>query len=151
MGAARQKGRKKGKVAAQGISDFRFGIDRVERRDGKTFVIDGQGYYAPVEVVGDEMPPNFIENLAGLSDAQVATMFEAIRLSPYISPEGKSERMTAILHSGRVRLTFEVVTRKLRPRAWQGPRKPDEAEKSTEEQIFDTAMGLGEQEHAEAG
>ena len=133
MATTRRKNGKKGKLSAQGINDFRIGIDRVERRDGKAFVVDGRGFYAPVEFEGDIMPPNFIENLAILSDAHAATMFEAIRLSPYLSHEGKSERMTALLQSGRVRLRFEIVTEKpLRPK------------KSPEAQIFDVAMALGE-------
>lgn len=106
--AARRK-TKKGPLTAQGINDFRFGIDRVERQGGKAFVVDGHGVYAPVEVVGDALPPDWEARIAKLSDAQAATMFEAVRLSPYLSPEGKWERMLALLNSGRVKLKFTVV------------------------------------------
>lgn len=136
-------------MTAQGISDFRIGIDRVERREGQTFVVDGEGCYAPLEVVGDEMPPDFIENLTRLSDAQAATMFEAIRLSPFLSPEGKTERMTAMLQSGRVKLRFEIVGEKHRTRPRRAAREPlvPEPVLLTEGQIFDLAMTLGERGH----
>lgn len=101
-------------LTPQGILDFRFGIDRVERRDGKAYVVDGAGLYAPVEVAGDYMTAEFTANIAKLTELQAATMFEAVRLSPYISREGKQERMTALLTSGKVKLGFHVVAKKQR-------------------------------------
>jgi hypothetical protein len=100
---------KRGKLSAQGINDFRFGIDRVERQGDKAFVVDPDGLYAPVEVDGDFIPPSFADRISDLSPAQATAMFEAIRLTPFLSREGKEERMRILLQSGKVRFTFQIV------------------------------------------
>lgn len=115
---------KTGPITAQGISDFRFGIDRVERRGGKAYVVDGEGCYAPVEVVGDTLPPEWEANIAKLTELQAATMFEAVRLSPYLSHEGKWERMLTLLNSGRVKLKFTVVDGPQRKKRVKVEREP---------------------------
>jgi hypothetical protein len=102
--------RKKKTPTALNINDFRPGIDRVERIDGKGFVVDGMGEYAPVEVADDVMPENFMKNIEALSPNQAALMFEAIFYTFSLSLQGKSERLNALLSSGKVQLRFETHT-----------------------------------------
>lgn len=107
MAIPRQK-QKKGTLSAQGINDFRFGIDRVERHGDKAFVVDSEGMYAPVEIDGDFMLPDYGDRIANLTPSQATTMYEATRLTPFLSREGKAERMQVLLQSGKVRFTFEI-------------------------------------------
>lgn len=84
-------------MRAEQINDFRPGIDLVKRdRDGRAWVIDGQGHYAPVEVAGDTMPANYADDLDKLPKGQVGRFYEAVRRSPYLSAEGKAERLSVL-------------------------------------------------------
>lgn len=83
-------------VSAQDISDFRIGIDVVVREDGKTFVRDTQGKYADVEVLGDELTDERKANFDSVfdgSEAHVRGLMIAIRNTPFMSEEGRGERL----------------------------------------------------------
>lgn len=96
---------------AQAVGDFRPGLDCVERRDRKTYVVDAaEGLYAPLEVRTDVMPADFVEKVRALGPERAAKMFEVIRQSPFLSEEGRRERMEALLRAGVVRLVFTEVT-----------------------------------------
>ena len=94
---------------ARNVLDFRPGADAVVRADGRTFVVDRGGLYAPLEVDPDATPPGFVENVRALGPARAARMFEIVRMTPFLSPEGRRERLEALLASGVVRLSFEIV------------------------------------------
>jgi hypothetical protein len=89
--------RKKTKLYARDILDFRPGFDRVERVDGIAYLVDGEGIYAPVPVDGDVMDDAVKANLERLSDREAAFMFEVVRDSPFLSPEGRAERLRVLL------------------------------------------------------
>jgi len=77
------------------LSDFRPGIDRVERRGDRTFVVDSLGERAPVEVQSDVVIPE-IETRLRAQRTQPALRnraIQAIRQTPFLSPEGKAERL----------------------------------------------------------
>lgn len=95
---------------ARNVLDFRPNADAVERRDGKTFVVDTEGLYAPLEVQSDAMPADFVERVRALGPERAAKMFEAIRTTPFLSVEGKRERLTALLAAGVVTISFTVET-----------------------------------------
>ena len=96
---------------AQNVGDFRPGLDRVERRAGKTYVVDvAEKLYAPLEVRSDVMPADFVEKVQALGPERAAKMFEVIRQSPFLSEEGRRERMEALLAAGVVHLVFTEVT-----------------------------------------
>ena len=88
-------GRQSKLLAAKNIADFRPGIDRVERRGDRTFVVSGAEEYAPVEVRSDVMPADFAERLRAMSPDVRAKMLEATRTTPFLSPEGRAERLAA--------------------------------------------------------
>ena len=93
---------------AQHVNDFRPGIDRVERdATGRAWVVDGQGHYAPIEVWGDALPPDFAERVSGLTDDQRHKLYRATLGTPFLSEEGKTERL-AILRP-LLRWTIEIV------------------------------------------
>lgn len=95
---------------AQNVGDFRPGLDRVERRGAKTFVVDAaENLYAPLEVRSDAMPANFVENVQALGPVRAAKMFDVIRETPFLSEEARRERMEALLRAGVVRLSFTEV------------------------------------------
>ena len=95
---------------AQNVGDFRPGRDRVERHDGKTFVVDAaEGLYATLEVRSDVMPSDFVERVRALGPERAAKMFEVICQSPFLSEEGRRARMGALLQAGVVRLSFTEV------------------------------------------
>ncbi|HUU12186.1 MAG TPA: hypothetical protein VM182_00585, partial [Terriglobia bacterium] len=83
-------------LSADRISDFQIGRDRVERRGAKTFVVDTSGEHAPIEVKHDAMEQAHIENLKKLNPAQLDRMEGEIRGTPYLSREGKTERLDVI-------------------------------------------------------
>lgn len=47
-------------------------------------------------------------NLDALASRKAALMFEVVRTTPFLSVEGKRERMRYLMKRGRVKLTFEV-------------------------------------------
>lgn len=75
------------------ISDFRPGLDRVERRGNRTFVVDLEGQRAPVEVQHDALTEQTRANLYKLPLAKLGAYREITRATPYLSPEGKAERL----------------------------------------------------------
>lgn len=96
------------RLQAQHILDFRPGIDRVERdENGKAWVVDGQGLYAPVEVWGDRIPPDYAANLGRLSDQERWGLYRATALTPYLSDEGKAERLVVL--RPLIKFRFDVV------------------------------------------
>ncbi len=80
----------------QQISDFRVGIDKVVREEGKTFVIDTEGVRKKIEVQSDIMAPEFEENIKKLNPEQKAKMIEQVRTTPYLSDEGRAERLAVL-------------------------------------------------------
>ena len=81
---------------AQQYSDFRIGIDYVERFYDKAFIIDGFGLYAAVEVKGDFLNAEVLANINKLSQLELVNMEKAIRGTPYLSGMGKGERLEVI-------------------------------------------------------
>ncbi len=96
------------KLFAHGVLDFRPGIDRVVRRGKKAFVVDSQGLYEDREVDGDVMDAQFIEHAKTLTREQAGVLFTVIQSTPFLSPEGRSERLEALIQSKTVKLTFTV-------------------------------------------
>jgi hypothetical protein len=80
-------------LPANAISDFRPGVDRVERRGDKTFVVDGQGQYAPREVQSDRMTPEVEANMRKLTPTQREMAIRQTATTPYLSEEGRKERL----------------------------------------------------------
>ena len=78
------------------ISDFDTNSDRVERRGDRTFVVDTKGARAPTEVVSDKIGDENRANLRKLTPAQLDRMEGEIRSTPYLSREGKQERLEEV-------------------------------------------------------
>lgn len=99
-------------MRADGINDFRPGLDRVVRFMGRAFVVSADASYAAVEVdepsieVFREAMPKAIEAMSRFGGVNV--MFRAVQCSPFLSAEGKQERLDALLATGLVTFTFEV-------------------------------------------
>lgn len=108
----RKNAKAKRLLRADGLNDFRPGLDRVVRFMGRTFVIPLDGTYAAVEVdepsieVFSEAMPKALADMASRGGANV--MFQAVQRSPYLSAEGRRERLDALLATGKVTFTFEV-------------------------------------------
>ncbi len=102
------RSRKRSPGPARNVLDFRPSADKVERREGKTFVVDTEQLYAPLEVQSDAMPADFVERVRALGPERAAKMFEAIRTTPFLSIEGKRERLVALLREGVVQLAFTI-------------------------------------------
>ena len=81
-------------MSPQQISDFRPGIDKVVRRNGKTF-IEGKDY-APQQVVSDAITPAVEANLRKLPQNKLAQYRQETANSPYLSPEGRAERLAIL-------------------------------------------------------
>lgn len=75
------------------ISDFRPGIDKVERRGDRTFVVDTQGQRAPVEVEHDALTPEIEANIRKLPKERIAEYRAQTARTPFLSAEGKAERL----------------------------------------------------------
>lgn len=78
------------------IADFHPVSDRVERRNGKLYVVDITGMRAPVEVRDEETSGllQFKENAAKLATAaEINDHFFRIRATPFLSDEGRKERL----------------------------------------------------------
>lgn len=103
-----QRCTKKKLLRADHVSDFRPGIDRVERhKDGRCFVVDGHGHYAPQQVQSDVMTPEIAANLRGLGDRQRGVMHQFVMQTPFLSEEGRIERLQ-VLREG-MKFQFVVV------------------------------------------
>ncbi len=81
----------------EAIADFRPGTDRVERRDGRLYVVDGQGLLADVEVQNLETPEaleKFRQNAAKMTKANdLGAWGQRVRFTALLSREGKLERL----------------------------------------------------------
>ncbi len=86
----------KSRLLPEQISDFEVGRDVVVRKGGKTFVIDTQGLRADTLVVSDELTQTTIGNLQKLSGEQRGQAIESIRRTPFLSEEGKRERLDVL-------------------------------------------------------
>jgi hypothetical protein len=80
-------------LSPQQISDFRPGIDRVDRINGKTFVTDTEGQRAAVEVRSDVLTPEVKANLLRLPRSRIAECRHITAACPYLSREGRAERL----------------------------------------------------------
>lgn len=101
------RGRRK-KLYATNILDFRPGTDRVERKGGVGYIVDPEGLYADVKIDGDVMAPDYGSKLTPL---QIVKMMRVVASTPYLSPEGKKERLETLatgLALTRGELTFVV-------------------------------------------
>ncbi len=90
------KGRGKALLPAEAISDFRPGTDKVVRRGDRCFVVDTDGLWADVEIQSDVLKPEYEANIDKLSPEQRRRMIEAVVRSPYLSDEGRFERLAAL-------------------------------------------------------
>ena len=78
------------------LSDFDPHTDRVIRRGKRCFVVDTGGHRADVEVQSDIMTAEIAANLWALNPTQRLRMATAIRNTPLLSAEGKSERLKVL-------------------------------------------------------
>lgn len=83
-------------LPAQSIADFEVGRDKVERRGDRTFIVDVRGEHAPIEVQSDAITDEVRANLAKLRPDQLTRMEQETRQTPYLSEEGRQERLAAI-------------------------------------------------------
>jgi 2'-5' RNA ligase len=84
------------KLDAQQISDFDPSRDKVIRRDGRTFVIDTKGERAPTEVKSDLITDQWRVNFDKMTPEQRVKMTQVVRNTPYLSAEGKAERLAIL-------------------------------------------------------
>lgn len=95
---------------AEHFNDFRPRLDLVVRFFGRHFAVSADGTYAAVEVL--EYPVSvFTDGIAlSLLKAPEAAnrMFQAVRRSPFLSADGRRERLDALLATGKVTFVFEV-------------------------------------------
>jgi hypothetical protein len=88
---------------ASQISDFQVGVDRVIRRGNRCFIAQREGataQYAGMEVRSDVITDTIRANFAKLTPEQREKMHDAVFHSPYLSMEGRNERL-ALLDSGK--------------------------------------------------
>lgn len=105
----RKPRRRKRPLWASGLNDFRPGVDHVVRHeDGFGYVHDSQGLYEPVRVDDDALTDRVKANLDKLTPEQAAIMFRLVQDSPFLSPEGRHQRLQYLLRSRKVRLRFTV-------------------------------------------
>jgi hypothetical protein len=85
-------------LRAEQFSDFRTGIDRVVRFGEWCWVVPGDGpnSYAPEQVQSDALTEQGRRNLESLPPPVLRVMIQAIRFSPYLSEDGKRERLEFI-------------------------------------------------------
>lgn len=91
--------RQKRLMDASAISDFRVGVDKVVRRGSRCFVVASDtatAQYAETEVRSDVLTDEFRANFAKLTPAQRILMAEHIRNTPYLSDEGRKERLALL-------------------------------------------------------
>ena len=80
-------------IRADRISDFEIGRDKVVREGRRCFVIDLKGIRAKIEIEDDLITPEFEANITKLTNDQKHKMIEVIRHTPYLSDEGRMERL----------------------------------------------------------
>lgn len=77
------------------IADRAVQYDRVERLDGRLYLVDTRGLYAPVEVRDEETKglPEFEENIRRLASADSVNLARAaVAAYPWMTEEGKEIR-----------------------------------------------------------
>ena len=85
-------------LPVESISD-RQPNDRVERRDGRLYVVDTNGFFAPVEVRDDETAgwPTFQANTQKTFRAEeLNRAFRAVALTSVLTEEGREMRLNAL-------------------------------------------------------
>lgn len=96
-------------IYAHHVLDFRPGIDVVIRRDGQGYLHDTSGLYEDMPVKNDVISDYIRSNIDKLTPQQAAGMYESTRTTPFLSPEGKLERMNYMMESGKVKLAFTEI------------------------------------------
>ena len=84
---------------ASQVSDFRIGIDKVVRRGDRCFIAAREGataQYAKMEVRSDVLTDKHRENFAKLTREQKMHMRNAVQHSPFLSDEGRAERLALL-------------------------------------------------------
>ena len=84
--------------SVESISDRQY-TDRLERRDGRLYLVDANGAYAPVEVRDDETEgwPKFQENVAKLTRADdINRWFRMVALTGALTEAGREMRLNAL-------------------------------------------------------
>jgi len=104
---------KRGLLSAQQISDFRVGTDKVVREGGKTYVVDTEGIRAKIQVQSDILTPDVVANINKLSPEQKTKMLEAVQSTPYLSDEGRAERLALLKEPTPPKVTPEVLVKPL--------------------------------------
>lgn len=89
----RQRKAPKSLMSADKISDFQVGRDRVERRGDGTYVVDGSGQYAPIRVADDHLTPEGANRIRNLPADKREIARRTTEQTPYLSPDGKAERL----------------------------------------------------------
>jgi len=85
---------RKPKLGAIQISDFDPWTDKVVRLGHRTFIVSPSK--ADMEVATDVITPEVIANLKGLTPEQRIKMREAIKVTYFLSSEGKAERLAVL-------------------------------------------------------
>jgi N12 class adenine-specific DNA methylase len=80
-------------LEANAVADFQPGSDVVIRKGDQTFVHDTKGLHADIEVASDVLTPEYEANLHKLTPAQRTMAINATKTTPYLSKEGRAERL----------------------------------------------------------
>ena len=80
-------------MKAEQISDFQVGKHKVIRRGDKAFVVDPSGEYADLEVENDVITQQWRDNIAKLTDKVLPGAIATTEQYPYLSDEGRRERL----------------------------------------------------------
>ncbi len=99
---------KKKLLSANAVSDFRPGIDSMVRRGRKCYIVDRDGLYKEHEVVSDCLTLEIQEKFDKLSNKQAAVMFEVVLKTPYLSREGRMERVLYMIERFPSLIKFDV-------------------------------------------
>lgn len=75
------------------VSDFQAGTDAVIRRGNRCFIVSNAGLYKDVEVKSDVLTDEHRANFSKLDPVQRIRMYDAIQRNPYLSDEGRNERL----------------------------------------------------------
>ncbi len=83
-------------LTADRLADFQVGRDKVVRRGESTFVVDTKGERADTQVVSDVLDKETVGNLQKLSGEIRDKAIVSTRSTPFLSDEGKRERLDVI-------------------------------------------------------
>jgi hypothetical protein len=75
------------------LSDFEIGRDKVIRDGNRTFVVDTQGAKKRVQVVSDVCTPEIEASMRKLPRERLREFRQLTLQTPYLSSEGKAERL----------------------------------------------------------